>query len=281
MNLRFTEQQKLHIFLLLTLYIQPMATWASDEPKVMTDLNKNGFEFQCETHVANGALDDNGLLSVSVWNIYKQNKPQWDKQLSILTHASQLVLLQEAGLTQGLKTFITDASLEVAMAQAFTLWDVAYGVMNLSRVPATHVCAYTANEPIIRFAKSGMASFYPLSNGSRLLVINLHGINFEWNLTSYKRQLALLVDEIDQHTGPIILAGDFNTWREERMKVVTQFAERFNLTAAKYDIDKRERVFGYPLDHLFYRGLTLHTAQSHETVSSDHNPITASFTLND
>ncbi|WP_076411408.1 endonuclease/exonuclease/phosphatase family protein [Shewanella sp. UCD-KL12] len=267
------------LFAFVALLILSLALWANDEPKVMTDLNNSVFNFQCEAHQAIGSLDNQGQLSVSVWNIYKQQREGWEEQLSALNNASQLVLLQEASLTPELKRYIQHAPLQVAMAQAFTLWDTVYGVMNLSKVSASHVCAYTANEPLIRFAKSGTLAFYPLSNDTSLLVVNLHGINFEWNLTHYKSQLEVLAAELTNHNGPIILAGDFNTWREERMKLVMQFAQRFSLIEANYNVDHRQTVFGYPLDHLFYRGLVLESAESQPTQSSDHNPITAHFVL--
>ncbi|QFU22908.1 endonuclease/exonuclease/phosphatase family protein [Shewanella eurypsychrophilus] len=263
----------------IALLILSLALWANNDPKVTTDIDKGTFLFQCEEHRTNGALDDNGQLDVSVWNIYKQQREGWDTLLSSLNESSQLVLLQEASLTQELKNYIHNSVLEVAMAHAFRLWDTAFGVMNLSKVSASRVCAYTATEPLIRFAKSGIVAIYPLSNGSELLVVNLHGINFEWNLTHYKKQLEALAVELTEHKGPIILAGDFNTWREERMETVNKFAQRFNLIEAQYGIDERERVFGYPLDHLFFRGLIFEGAEAKLTESSDHNPITAHFVL--
>lgn len=248
---------------------------------MLTDLDMPSFDSRCVQGVdsMSSYLDNQGLLSVSTWNIYKQNRQGWEQQLANLNRASQLVLLQEAGLSTELRQFIRHAQLKVSMAKAFTLFDTAYGVMNLSHTEVKSACAFTATEPLIRVEKSGILAYYPLSSGEELLVVNLHGINFEWTLTHYSRQFEALALELEKHQGPIILAGDFNTWRAQRLNLVSEFAKRFNLSEIRYRVDERQRVFGLPLDHLYYRGLIFLGAESLATESSDHNPITANFRL--
>ena len=248
---------------------------------MLTDIDIPSFDNRCVQGVdpKSSYLDNQGSLSVSTWNIYKQKRDNWDKQLARLNQGSQLVLLQEAGLSPELRQYIRTAELKVSMAKAFTLWDTPYGVMNLSRTEAKSACAFTAKEPLIRFAKSGIVAYYSLSSGEELLVVNLHGINFEWELTHYSRQFEAIALELDKHLGPIILAGDFNTWRAQRLNVVKALASRYNLSEISYRVDERQRVFGLPLDHLYYRGLTFKEAESLATESSDHNPITAHFRL--
>ncbi len=46
-----------------------------------------------------------------------------------------------------------------------------------------------------------------------------------------------------------------------------------------YQKDQRIKVFGKPLDHLYYRDLRLVRAEAPKTDASDHNPIIASFRL--
>lgn len=44
--------------------------------------------------------------------------------------------------------------------------------------------------------------------------------------------------------------------------------------------DQRLRFMtGLPLDHVFYKGLTLEQAQAPESDASDHNPMLVSFRL--
>ncbi|EDQ02184.1 endonuclease/exonuclease/phosphatase family protein [Shewanella benthica] len=269
------------IFVIFISIILFLALLPTSEPKMLTDLDMPSFDSRCVQGVdsMSSYLDNQGLLSVSTWNIYKQNRQGWEQQLANLNRASQLVLLQEAGLSTELRQFIRHAQLKVSMAKAFTLFDTAYGVMNLSHTEVKSACAFTATEPLIRVEKSGILAYYPLSSGEELLVVNLHGINFEWTLTHYSRQFEALALELEKHQGPIILAGDFNTWRAQRLNLVSEFAKRFNLSEIRYRVDERQRVFGLPLDHLYYRGLIFLGAESLATESSDHNPITANFRL--
>ncbi|RTR33415.1 endonuclease/exonuclease/phosphatase family protein [Shewanella atlantica] len=252
---------------------------ANGTPKVMINLVEPIFQTQCAHPTASGYLDLDGRLNVSVWNIYKQKRKNWKPVLKRLSHSSQLVLLQEAGLTTEMVDFINSHSLNVAMAKAFKLFGTSLGVMNLSDSGASSACAFHATEPLIRFAKSALVTHYPLSNGETLLVVNLHGINFDWKLTRYTEQFEALSLELGGHSGPIILAGDFNTWRNDRLKLISEFAKRFGLSEAEYHLDERQRFFGLALDHLFYRGLDFHHAESKVTDASDHNPIIAHFTL--
>lgn len=266
------------IFISIMLFVALLPT---NEPKMLTNLGIPAFDSRCVQGVdsISSYLDNQGSLSVSTWNIYKQNRQGWDKQLADLTQASQLVLLQEASLSPELRQYIRHAQLKASMAKAFTLLDTSYGVMNLSHTEVKSACAFTAAEPLIRFEKSGIVAYYPLSSGEELLVVNLHGINFEWTLSHYSRQFEALAQVLEKHHGPIILAGDFNTWRTQRLNFVSDFAKRFNLSEISYRVDERQRVFGLPLDHLYYRGLIFQEAESLATDSSDHNPITAHFRL--
>jgi len=252
---------------------------ANGTPKVMVNLVEPMFQTQCAHPLSSGHLDLDGRLNVSVWNIYKQKRKNWKHVLKRLSHSSQLVLLQEAGLTTEMVDFINSHSLNVAMTKAFKLFGTSLGVMNLSASPASSACAFHATEPLIRFAKSALITHYPLSNGETLLVVNLHGINFDWKLARYTEQFEALSLELGGHSGPIILAGDFNTWRNDRLKLIYDFAKRFGLSEAEYHLDERQRFFCLALDHLFYRGLDFHHAESKVTDASDHNPIIAHFTL--
>jgi len=252
---------------------------ANSKPKVMINLIEPQFQTQCASQAVTTALDIDGRLTVSVWNIYKQKRKSWQARLIQLEHASQLLLLQEASLTPAMHQFIAANSLNIAMAKAFKLFGTSLGVMNLSDAAAISACAFHATEPLIRFAKSALVAYYPLSSGDTLLVINLHGINFDWRIARYTQQFEALSEALSLHHGPIILAGDFNTWRGARMDFVADFSNRFNLIEAQYKLDRRQRVFGMALDHLFYRGLDFHYAESSFTDASDHNPITAHFSI--
>ncbi|MCF7361129.1 hypothetical protein C1N32_10010 [Vibrio diazotrophicus] len=225
-------------------------------------------------------LDQQGQLGLLVWNIYKQNREGWSEELSRLSSDAQLLLLQEASLNSGLKQWLSDQGWEGNQVNAFKVMGESAGVINLARTTPNLACGYTEMEPWLRLPKSGIYARYPLSNGQVLAVVNLHAVNFTYGTNEYQLQLQALANELSQHTGPIIVAGDFNSWSEERMRVMKQVLTSLGLNEVSFSPDNRVRfISGLPLDHVFYRGLKLENAKAPESDASDHNPLLLSFSL--
>jgi len=224
------------------------------------------------------AIDDDGKLNLLVWNIYKQNRPNWEGKLSFFSHNSQLLLLQEASLTDELRAWIGKKAWGSNYVKAFSVFDTGTGVINLaSHFPIT-ACAYTAQEPWIRLPKSGLYALYLLSNGQTLAVVNIHAINFTLGTLEYEQQIETLKETLLQHTGPIIMAGDYNTWSEERLSKLKEEMATLDLQEAVFSPDNRKTfINGLPLDHVFYKGLTLINAKAPITDASDHNPLLIEF----
>lgn len=225
-------------------------------------------------------LDKQGQLSLLVWNIYKQNREGWSEELSRLSSDAQLLLLQEASLNTGLKQWLSEQGWEGNQVNAFKVMGESAGVINLARTTPNLACGYTEMEPWLRLPKSGIYARYPLSNGQELAVVNLHAVNFTYGTNEYQLQLQALANELSQHTDPIIVAGDFNSWSEERMTVMKQVLTSLGLREVGFSPDNRVRfISGLPLDHVFYRGLKLEKAKAPESDASDHNPLLLSFSL--
>nr|WP_086941234.1 endonuclease/exonuclease/phosphatase family protein [Thaumasiovibrio occultus] len=224
-------------------------------------------------------IDRDGRLQVAVWNIYKGNKPGWREELNRYAANADLVLLQEASLTEDFRSYLEQTSYKVSMANAFSFFETTAGVLNLSRNAALSTCAYLTTEPWLKLPKSALYAKFPLSNGETLVVVNLHGINFTIGTEQYQAQLDKLAQALANHEGPMIVAGDFNTWRKGRQEVVEAFAARLSLRQAAFAQDHRIRVLGRPLDHLYYRGLHLVSAHSTQSEASDHNPLIAELAL--
>ncbi|MGF1760601.1 endonuclease/exonuclease/phosphatase family protein [Photobacterium sagamiensis] len=257
-------------------------SWSFDvakAPEVTAEIAKPNYSYHCIDGASDQPLDQDGVLTVSVWNIYKQQRENWLQAMELFTADSELVLLQEASLNTSLKNYLDTSQWQVAMVNAFKFLNTSAGVMNLSSVEAIETCAYLAMEPWLRLPKSALLARFSLSNGQTLAVVNLHGVNFTLGLEEYKAQMDRLAEVLSKHQGPVILAGDFNSWRQERIDVVRDFAEGLRLKAVVLSIDQRITVLGKPLDHLYYRGLRLMEAEAPKTEASDHNPIIATFRL--
>ncbi|WP_298776128.1 endonuclease/exonuclease/phosphatase family protein [uncultured Shewanella sp.] len=252
----------------------------NDMPKVLSNEEQGTVEQPCVHQAKRVSLDNKGQLKIAIWNIYKQQKTNWLTQLKQLVDENNLVLLQEAKLSNALLRYLSTSSSFYFMAEAFRMGRSSVGVMTISDAMSLNTCALLSAEPWIRFPKSTLISEYLLSNNQTLLVVNLHGINFDWRLIHYKEQFNAISDAFNNHEGPAILAGDFNTWRLERQLIVKEFAQRWGLKEAMYNTDERVAVFNFPLDHLYFRGLSLVRADAFNTQASDHSPIIAMFHLN-
>lgn len=228
---------------------------------------------------SNDLLDAN-RISVLNWNIYKAREENWARDFDQLIKGQDIVLLQEAVLKEVMYQPLNRTHLNWNLNTAFYYDDVEAGVLTASTARPVRSCGLRAQEPLTRIPKTMLVSEYRLSRGTdNLLVTNIHGINFTLGTEAYGQQIAALADAIREHHGPLIVAGDFNTWSDDRMAIVKQMAEQLSLKAVTYRNHNRLTIFGNPLDHVFYRGLELVREESIEVTSSDHNPIKATFRL--
>lgn len=118
-----------------------------------------------------------------------------------------------------------------------------------------------------------------------LLVINLHGLNFElfgWLRGQVESVAALARD----HEGPAIVVGDFNTWSRSRLEAVRSVLGDFRwVEPTAYGESESLRRRGHTLvrplggdpnlalDQVFLRGVELVEARVLELEGSDHAPL--------
>ena len=134
------------------------------------------------------------------------------------------------------------------------------------------------SEPVFNTQKLLLVTRYLLDEkGNSLLVLNMHAINFV-TVQKYQEQLDQLTDALKGHDGPVILAGDFNTWNLRRLAHFFDVSAEAGLTEAVMDRKTRLTHMNQHLDHVFYRGLKLQSIASLDHFqSSDHAPIAATF----
>ena len=219
-------------------------------------------------------------IAVLSWNIYKESRDDWQRDLRQLSQQRDLVLLQEAKRHSTLEAALKDARYRWAMTNAFYRDDMASGVLTASTQAALMHCSQYVSEPIIRIPKSLLLSRYPIKGTTQtLLVANVHGINFTTGMGSYHQQFDALAAALEGHQGPVVLAGDFNSWSQARQDVLNDIARRFGLLRVGYRQHNRKRVFQRAIDHVYYRGLSIVHADSPSVDSSDHNPLLVTFRL--
>src|SRR5215470_11789280 len=180
----------------------------------------------CGDPAAITAMDDGGPSSSALdpaqfrvvsWNLHKQSDEGWRDELSLLGARSDILLLQEAGLTPELRDALGSAGYHWLMASSFAYTGVEYGVMIAARVRPSYFCTGRSVEPVIGIPKSFIVARFPVA-GRRapIEIATIHALNFMLELGPYEAQLDALGKVLAAHAGPVVLAGDFNTWSEAR-----------------------------------------------------------------
>jgi len=255
-----------------------------DTPTKMTIINRQQTLFTATCPALSEPLLTNNetalpaTFSLLNWNIYKQQNKQWLTQLTKWTQQANLLTLQETKYSPAFRQFTQQQQLLPLQNIAFQYQQINYGVNTLSKTTPLQVCGTRYTEPWSRIPKSAVASTYQITGSKNpLLVVNLHGVNFTLTAAPLAEQLRPFITLIKAHKGPVIVAGDFNTWSEARTLTVDQALTELTLNEVTFNTDNRLKIFGRPLDHVFYRGLTVSNARSIPTNASDHTPQLITF----
>ncbi|QUM75369.1 endonuclease/exonuclease/phosphatase family protein [Moritella sp. 24] len=236
-------------------------------PTFLTNTNNDMADIQLPTE-----------FGIAGWNIYKQDNDNWRAELTNLIEKNDLIVLQEAKLSFLLHQLMQQYELTWTQVEAFSVYKQSMGVLTASKVMPLSVCKQTLAEPWLRFPKSSLISYYPWAGSDEpLLVANMHMINFTLGVDEFNQQLEGVISVIRKYSGPVIMAGDFNTWTNKRLNQLLDITASVDLQQLVYQNDVRETAFGHPLDDIYFRGMQQISASSYETEASDHNPIVARF----
>jgi endonuclease/exonuclease/phosphatase (EEP) superfamily protein YafD len=215
------------------------------------------------------------------WNSHKETGLQWLQELQRMITGVDLLTLQEGVLTSELRDLLSDEyDGGWILANAFTKSDVHTGVLTASKVQHDFFCSFRVAEPIIVVPKTVLISRYPIAGTTQtLLLVNMHMVNFSFATDAYREQLRNAFDLINQHQGPLLISGDFNSWSDERDIIIQHFANALGAEAVQFPVDGRTTFLGHVLDHIFYRGLEPVESTVETEPLSDHNPMLVTFRL--
>jgi len=215
-------------------------------------------------------------IRLLVWNVHKGSDDEWIGDFRTMAADSDLVLLQEAHLHEEFTSGLVGLP-RWDLVQAWRWRRAPTGVLTASDATPLSVRALEAREPLLRTDKSALVTEYRMAGSEQsLLVANVHAINFTVDTRAFRAQLAAVAGLIAAHDGPAILSGDLNTWRDARRQIVQEFMAQLQLQEVAFDGPRKQ--FGrFPLDHVYYRGLELLSAEVPAVGSSDHNPLFVTF----
>lgn len=215
---------------------------------------------------------EGAAIDLLSWNIRKGSLPEWRRDLAWLAADKELVLIQEATAVMPRQSPVLPA--HWAFAPGYAGATTQTGVATASHAAPLLRCRFQALEPWLGTPKATKITRYALADSERTLAVaNIHMVNFTLGLADFRAQLEALVLALSAHDGPLIVSGDFNTWSGARSRLLRAAMARLDAEAVAFADDRRTRIFGAAVDHVFVAGLHVESATAHVVESSDHNPI--------
>jgi endonuclease/exonuclease/phosphatase (EEP) superfamily protein YafD len=222
---------------------------------------------------------DPANIRLLIWNTQKGHNESWLEEFAELSADQDVLVLQEALLKDGFRSYLDSQTLSWSLATTFVHFQVETGVLTASRIAPTSSCVQRTMEPLIALPKSTLVSRFPIEGSSETLLIgNVHAVNFTLGRKAFQSQFDRLATVLDQHEGPVIIAGDFNSWSDARSRYLSEtFLEERSMNEVVFEGNVPRKIFGNEVDHVYYRGLSVIEGRVLETGNSDHAPILVQF----
>lgn len=220
-----------------------------------------------------------GTIDLLSWNIQKGSQPGWLNDLKEMAGNAHFVMLQEALLIDEMKN-PRGENVFWSFSPGYQGNDHSTGLMTISPVSPDTICSLQATEPWLNTPKAASIIRFPIKNSFQsILLVNVHAVNFAFGLDEFKSQVDAVVRVLSVHDGPLILSGDFNTWKITRLELLNDVVAKLGLTVVEFTPDQRTQWFGSYLDHMFVRGFDVIKAGTPKVTSSDHNPLVVRLLL--
>lgn len=214
-------------------------------------------------------------FDIFVWNVYKGQKAHiFEKDFCALCTDKDFILIQEALLDDKMPNIWKN---DFAPYE----WHVAQSFHYKKNLHSTGVAIGSKIAPeAVDFIRSKTREFFWLTpkltlfseysiGGTKVLFVCTHVLNFV-TLNAFTNSLYEIAEKMADFKGPIVLAGDFNTWNFKRYMIMRSIFRDLGLE--HLDLENDGRLL--KLDHVFVRGFDVLKAQVHHTIlSSDHFPL--------
>ncbi|MCW8894497.1 MAG: endonuclease/exonuclease/phosphatase family protein [Sulfurimonas sp.] len=222
-------------------------------------------------------------FTILCWNSAKLTLKNPYKELLkslIVDENIDILLLQE--VKKSLKTELDISDYSYILSPNIQTKRHVFGVLSAFKISCEDDFSLLTKKRELSYAthKVTLITKHNLSKDKQMLVVNLHAINFVKN-SDFFNELNSIKTIIKLHKGPVIFAGDFNTWNVKRVNFLKEFTHDLSLKKVDFSEDKHvKKVFSNSLDYIFYRELKLTYSKVIDTKKiSDHNPIIANFEL--
>lgn len=214
-------------------------------------------------------------IDIFVWNVFKGQKAHiFEKDFKNLCEGKDFILLQEARVDARMpKIWQEDfPSYEWHVAQSFhykkDLSSTGVAIGSRLKPESLDFIRAKTRELFWLTPKLSLFSEYDF-NGTKVLFVCTHVLNFV-TTGAFSDSLYEIAEKIAEFKGPIVLAGDFNTWNFKRYMIMKSIFR--DLALEHLDLEDDGRLL--KLDHIFVRGFDVERARVHHTIlSSDHFPL--------
>lgn len=229
-------------------------------------------------HQEESLKDEFGILCWNVAKLTLESSYKTYVDTLLQQYDLDILLLQEVKKSVSHELYLHDYS--YILSPNIETKKHIFGVLTAFKTSCEDELSLLTKKREFRYAthKISLITHHKFSNGKKVLIVNLHAINFVRSI-DFKNELDNILQSIKSHSGAMIVAGDFNTWNLKRVEYLKNFAEHLGLKRVEFDDESSlKKVFSNSLDHIFYRELDLTYAKVIESKKiSDHNPIIAKF----
>ena len=196
-------------------------------------------------------------INILVWNLHKGLNEAFSSDFMSLARQKDLVLAQEICLNP-LMRFVFSSFPNYFYTSGTSFFygkDLSRtGVATAGPVEASNIDYIRTGtlEPVLHTPKLTLITRYPIKfTTKQLTVVNIHGINFVDD-ASYNIEINRIYEVLKDIAGPLIFAGDFNSWNSNRMNILKKMSLDLKLNEASFFPDFRKKFDNYPLDHFYH-----------------------------
>ncbi len=255
-----------HFLILLLPFIISHAVWAADTSELCAE-NTTSNQLSFAQNIIPRASTEITLIT---WNAHKFADSQFFTDLKHLSADADILMVQEAIHSHDWQAaFQSNFPMSFSFFKSFCIREQATGVMTAARTQLNSNQTLTSpvGEPLSDTPKVSGYSQVTINN-HLIHLINTHALNFNTG-GDFEEQIDQITHFIAGLSGPVIWAGDFNTWNPLRKAYLNEAGRKLGLTHLVPNPDQRLLV----LDHIYIRGLTVLKAEVLTENSSDHFPV--------
>ena len=223
------------------------------------------------------------IIELVVWNIWKGSGGEsFLDEYNRLAKGRHVLLLQEVLLTLKALGNFAPKGFTASHGATYRRRDgLRDGVMTVAtaapREGAQRILCESP-EPLFKTTKATLVTNFKVTGrDEQLCIVNTHSTLVRRPATAV-REIEKVLDHIKEHKGPLLYAGDFNTFSKTYIKEVDRAMATVGLRRVVLDSDPRTATTA--LDQIYVRGINVIFAKVETSfVQSDHFPIIATLEI--